>query len=319
MECLYHYSSNEKTYSILANKNIRMSDIGKSNDTAELALFFPKLHHMIFRKYTENPFPFKHYSRTDTDAMYNLVWVSEQMWRKRFDEGDFANFVLCLTERKDSLSQWRGYADDGRGCCIGFSKETLKQYCDATNGVLRFEKVVYVTEEKILELIDILAEGILLELRNLRNKIVENTTHDDNNIETDHFLRYNFEEMLEKAFTDSLRLKAMPFFDENEWRIFFARQAYKNADWVLNKKTEIRGQNLFDKTLAFLNDRIDFRYTSNDLVPFCPISFNEFPQIPVVELWLGPKNCAHKSDVSLFLRKYDYYGVEIFYSQITYR
>ena len=40
---LYHYCSNDKSYSILASKSIRLSDIQKSNDYRELNLFFPKI------------------------------------------------------------------------------------------------------------------------------------------------------------------------------------------------------------------------------------------------------------------------------------
>ena len=81
----------------------------------------------------------------------------------------------------------------------------------------------------------------------------------------------------------------------------------------------LKGPELFDKTLDFLNDRIDFRCTDDDLVPFCPLKFEEFHSNPVVELWLGPKNFTRKSDAELFLRKYGYQNVDIFHSDITYR
>lgn len=296
-----------------------MGDISKSNDAAELELFFLELHRLIFRKYVENPFPFKIAHYEDVDAMRELVQTSERIWDNRFKNGEFTNFVLCFSEKRDCLSQWRGYADDGRGCCIGFSKDALRQFCDATNGVLRFERVTYVSEEKMAELIGILADGILNELRTLRAWIVDNMTHDDNDPDTDGLLRYNFDGMIEKAFTDSLRLKAMPFFEEQEWRIFLARQAYKTPEWVYEKPEKMGGPHLFNETLNFLNNRIDFWWSNNDLIPFCSLSFDDFSTVPVKEILLGPKNKIRESDLVLFLRKYGYPQIDVAVSDITYR
>ncbi|WP_353867109.1 DUF2971 domain-containing protein [uncultured Desulfovibrio sp.] len=37
-------------------------------------------------------------------------------------------FICCLSEHGDILSQWRTYADDGRGFAIGFSVENTNFY-----------------------------------------------------------------------------------------------------------------------------------------------------------------------------------------------
>lgn len=39
----------------------------------------------------------------------------------------FAMFVGSFSKNADELSQWRGYADNGRGFCIGFSKRILEE------------------------------------------------------------------------------------------------------------------------------------------------------------------------------------------------
>jgi hypothetical protein len=41
---------------------------------------------------------------------------------------------FCLSEDGDLLSQWRGYADDATGVSIGFSKDYLKQFAEASRG-----------------------------------------------------------------------------------------------------------------------------------------------------------------------------------------
>lgn len=319
MDCLYHYCSNDKAFSILQWKNIRMSDISKSNDSLELQLFFPELHREIYRQYVADPFPFRYEGKEGEEAFREMVQFSEYSWDRRFDSGDFSNFVICFSSIKDCLSQWRGYADDGRGCCIGFSKEAMQAFCDSTNGVLRLEKVIYVDEKQISEMISFYAGTILKNMIGFREWIVKEMTHSDDDPNTDCLLAYNFDGMIESAFIDSLRLKTVHFKEEQEWRIFLSKQAYKNGEWVYNKQEALKGPNLFDQTLDFLNDRIDFRYTNHDLIPFCPLKFDEFSKPPVAELWLGPKNHTRNSDAQLFLKKYGYQNVDIIHSDITYR
>ena len=319
MDCLYHYCSNDKAFSILQWKNIRMGDISKSNDSLELQLFFPELHREIYRQYVADPFPFRYEGKEGEEAFREMVQFSEYSWERRFDSGDFSNFVICFSTTKDCLSQWRGYADDGRGCCIGFSKDIIQEFCDSSNGVLRLEKVIYVDESHIAEMISFHAGVILKNMRNLREWLVKEITLSDDNPDTDGLLAFNFDGMVESAFIESLRLKTVHFVEEQEWRVFLSRRAYKNGDWVYNKKEPMQGSVLFDETLDFLNDRIDFRCTHDDLVPFCPLKFEEFPRNPVAELWLGPKNYTRKSDAELFLWKYGYQNVDIFHSEITYR
>ena len=119
---LFHYCSNQKCFSILGGKTLRMSDIQKSNDHQELRLFFPRLLHYIESLYIQQPFPFKYRNLTDVSAMMIMVRESLDYWNRRFLDGEFSDFVVCFSEVPDVLSQWRGYADDGKGCCIGFSR-----------------------------------------------------------------------------------------------------------------------------------------------------------------------------------------------------
>lgn len=224
MDCLYHYCSNDKAFSILQWKNIRMGDISKSNDSLELQLFFPELHREIYRQYVADPFPFRYEGKEGEEAFREMVQFSEYSWERHFDSGDFSNFVICFSTTKDCLSQWRGYADDGRGCCIGFSKDAIQEFCDASNGVLRLEKVIYVDESHIAEMISFHAGVILNNMRNLREWLVKEITINDDNPDTDRLLAFNFDGMVESAFIESLRLKTIHFVEEQEWRVFLSRR-----------------------------------------------------------------------------------------------
>jgi hypothetical protein len=156
-------------------------------------------------------------------------------------------------------------------------------------------------------------------MRNLREWLVKEITLNDDDPDTDGLLAYNFDGMVENAFIESLRLKTVHFIEEQEWRVFLSNRPYKNCEWIYNKTAPLKASKSVDHTMNFLNDRVDFRYTNDDLVPFCPLKFEEFPSNPVVELWLGPKNHTRKSDAELFLWKYGYQNVDIYHSDITYR
>lgn len=116
IEELFHYCSNQKCFGILESQNIRLSDVQKSNDYKELSLFFPKIFKEIERLYKEDPFPFKYYELEDEAAFLDLLHLTFRDFDEQFVTGEFSNFMLCFSESPDSLSQWRGYAADGKGC-----------------------------------------------------------------------------------------------------------------------------------------------------------------------------------------------------------
>lgn len=316
---LYHYCSNDKCFSILRSKNIRLSDIQKSNDYRELSLFFPEILDCLEELYYQKPFRFQFEGKFNEQAFSKLIEVSYDYWRRKFASGDFSNFVLCFSEAADSLSQWRGYADNGKGCCIGFSKDALEQYCLSTNGVLQLKQVTYLVEEGIGNVIRRSAKDILQSLKGLRRWIVSEMTKDNLDPDTDGLLGYNFNGMLEAAFIDSLQYKSFAFREEREWRMFFTCPAYKNPEWLCSKLEQpLIGPNGFSETIAFLQDKIDFHPTEDDLIPYCKIGLNELNAIPIKSIWLGPKNKIRRSDMDLFLKKHDYSETEIISSKITY-
>ena len=59
--------------------------------------------------------------------------------------------------------------------------------------------------------------------------------------------------------------------------------------------------------------------TNNDIIPFFPIHFDDFPKCPVTELWVGPRNKIRHDDLFLYLHKNGYLNTKIYYSDITYR
>lgn len=317
MDYLYHYCSNQKCFSILNGKTLRLSDIRKSNDYKELSLFYPEILFRIEYFYNENPFPFFYEGKTDKEAIELLIRESCDHWENMFETGAFSNFVVCFSEDGNSLSQWRGYADNGKGCCIGFSFDKIKSYCDDTNGVLRLEKVNYVSKDEVDEIINDYSKMVLDELSGLRSWIVSEMTHDDNDPDTDGLLGFNFDGALESIFIESLKYKMLPFLDEKEWRVFFSNRIYKDVDWLCGSYEELSGPKCFNETTNFLRNKIEFNILDNDIIPYYPLNFSDDLNF-IKELWIGPKSIILKSDIDLYMGRNGYKDVSINFSDITY-
>lgn len=154
MNLLYHYAANQKGFGILNDKEIRLSDIRKSNDYDEMILFFPDVLDEILRVYTDDPFDFKFDGQNGKVALSKLIESTSYMIYTEIENGGFTNFVVCFSEKPDLLSQWRGYANNGQGICIGFSKELLMNKCAQDKSIFRLEKVIYITENGAKRLLE---------------------------------------------------------------------------------------------------------------------------------------------------------------------
>ena len=321
---LYHYCSVEKCYSILKGQNLRLSDIKKSNDYQELGLFFPGIILELETQYNEmeNPFFFVYRGLTGEQAMSQLTLYLYDIWKKQFEQGTFSDYVVCFSEDPDSLGQWRGYANNACGCSIGFSKELLEQYCLNTGRIIELQKVEYKTQAEIQDLIKNSARDLLNQISTMRSEIALSIYHDDDG-EADPRIDPIFEArvnmILQSVFIKSLRYKSIGFMEEKEWRMFFTTAPSRNPKWLLNERDALWGS--YKSTRDFVLSRIDFMPTENDLVSFCPISFNdtEFSENPIKEIWLGPKNRIVEDDINAFLQIHKYDGVTVHHSDITYR
>lgn len=320
MKYLYHYCSNQKCFNILKSKQLRMSDIRKSNDFSELELLFPSIFEVLLLKYKEKPFNFSYKKLENEEAIKALLNESLYWFNKRFETGDFSSFVVCFSKNSDCLSQWRGYAEDGKGCCLAITEDLLKQYCLESNGVLRYEEVTYLVEEGVQKLICDYAKDIIKTLKTLRRWIVKEMTHNDLDPDTDGLIAFNFNGMLENVFIDSLKYKSFSFNEENEVRIYLSNHAYKESKWIMDEeKSKFLGPKGFVDTLKFLENNIDFNITNDDIIPFCNLKLCNFKENIIKQIWFGPKNRIREKDMELYLMQNQYEGIEIKFSQIAYR
>lgn len=313
---VYHYCDNYKMANILSGKTLRMSDITKSNDYEEVKMFFPGILDAIEDEYRKDEFPLQYMDRTNRDALGKLLDWEYDILRYEFDRGGVTNFVVCFCEEGDVLSQWRGYADNGKGCSLGFSVKELEDYCNTYKGILRFEQVDYKTVKEINVTIVEEALKVLNELRGLRNWIVENLPS-LNEEKIDKMFQYYFHQMISSVLMSSLKYKNETFKEEQEWRLFFSQQIYKYAKWIYGDE-EIETI-VYDDMLKVIKNRIEFNVTSDDLIPFFPIKFTEISPNPIKQVIVGPQNKIMEKDFSLYIASKKLSGIDFRYSRISYR
>ena len=111
-EIVYHYCSVDTFFNIIRNSSMWLSDIAKSNDYQEC---------IRCREFVNKGM--EEYLRDDVESL--------KAWKTWYENGVYSNFSMktfcvCFSESKDKLSQWRGYAQDGKGIAIGFNKEFLR-------------------------------------------------------------------------------------------------------------------------------------------------------------------------------------------------
>lgn len=128
-DLLFHYCPTQSFHSIITAQSIWLSSLSASNDSMEGRL--------------AEKFLLKRLENANLEA--NQIDKAKEVISSFYGMSDGLGF--CLSTECDRLSQWRGYADDGRGFAIGFSKDYLKNEIISQNhlhGVsISLEEVIY--------------------------------------------------------------------------------------------------------------------------------------------------------------------------------
>jgi len=188
-EILYHYCSTEAFYSIIKNRSIWLSSAAQSNDYMEGKLLFKSLREGLksAKEYKE-----------ERNRIISLLEIVE-------------SHIFCLSEEKDLLSQWRGYANNASGVAIGFSKKHLgNQFCDELTSL---EKISYQNKDELTTSAEKVEAPIFLD-------ISEKT----------------IEEFIKKTVIQSYKIKTDAFHEEKEWRLI--QLLYANIPHSFRIETE---------------------------------------------------------------------------------
>ncbi|MDR9811909.1 DUF2971 domain-containing protein [Rhizobium hidalgonense] len=207
---------------------------------------------------------------------------------------------FCMSEDGDTLSQWRGYADDGRGVSIGFSQEFLTAIT-RSNRFVQLQKVIYNLDnqkQRVREVFpkvkQLISEGALS--LPTRGSLLSSKTEEQFQTELERYLSKS--RALFNTFTALqpiwFSFKNPAFREENEWRLAMG---------------------------IMPDDETDYRTANGRLVPYQAI---EFPAINgatkmIEHLILGPKNSTPLRVIESFLRRYGFDNVSLSVSTASYR
>lgn len=178
---LYYYCNIKTLNEILDKQSILLTDMTKSNDADEFHFIFE-----MYRKYLY----IKHGKDYSLPIELNI---------KEFKKANISirPMARCFTTKKDDLSMWRAYGDDGKGVCIGFEFKSLLETlsnCKVQDKNIELKKVEYID-------------------KNTKNKDKLNRLFKD--CKDEEFIINNFNTLLELSLFNKNKI----FKQEDEWRI----------------------------------------------------------------------------------------------------
>lgn len=283
MESLFHYCSTNSFVEIVKSKKLRLSSLSHSNDYLE-----GKLISRVFQRLCE---------RDNLNA-----FVTSKLKSKLNDlDGGIEGLAFCMSTEEDLLSQWRGYADDGRGVAIGFSKDAIESLTRATPGNLfpipQLERVLYTDTEHEDTLLPAYEElkrliekgafqgalgGGLLGLGDTKPLTPDQKTLDDEAYKN-----------LFRMYFNLYKLKSHAFKEESEWRLIYPLIARQLTDHSVYAKP----------------DRI---------IPYVEVNLST-AQGSINKILLGPKHQSDPEDIRRTLFKFGFGMPDVVRSKASYR
>lgn len=282
-DLIYHYCSVETFKKIITNKTLRFSDVAKTNDSAEIRWITEYIETVFNEEYDKamEKVAFsescKKYDLLKYFHKFNETYFNQALYGK---EKFFWFYALCFSLEGDMLSQWRGYADDGRGFSIGFNREKFAEYSTSGFKLLSIhsgdveydkEKHINIVRENIQELFD-----------DLNSDIEKNDLCHEGIL---HIYKKCFQRLLEK----SVFIKNPFFYEEKEWRMcVWTYKEFGDPSKVLLVNNGVPEQ--YD---------LNYHTRNNEIVSFFDL---KFASDTIKRIILGPKNKTDLSDLAMFLK-----------------
>lgn len=274
-EILYHYCDAFAFQAICSYKKMRFSDLFSMNDFMEMHWgysIWEKAASEVLEIVGEE-FIDEIDKVIDTAGIYGLLIAS------------------CYSLDGDVLSQWRAYADDGKGYVIGFSAKDLIELA------VRPLKVLYEEKQQIEEV-----KTIILALQEVEKSKKTKFSND-------------FQRTCFNIAFDLAGYKNPAFAEEREVRLVHLLDFEKSNDFF---KLTDAGGHAFGKECK--GSPVLFRMRENIPIAFTEFDFSNSNNVnPIKEVIIGPKNQASSTAISIFLETIGIGSVEIRKSEASYR
>ena len=270
-DLIYHYCDSNAFFAICINRKLWMNDLHSMDDFMEL--------HWGYSIWEQSA-----NTRIEKYGKEFLDEIDEVIHFSGFQSLLLAN---CFSTDKDVLSQWRAYADDGKGYVIGFNAKELLGL------PIRALQVLYDKEQQIKE-----ATATIDALYQLKQE--------DSN---------EFKTFCNVFGYDLSAFKNPAFIEEKEIRLIHLLDFKKNNDFM---KLVDKGGIYFGEDRK--GEEIKFRIKQDIPTPYIELDFSNNNKInPIKEVVIGPKNEVMKTAIRIFLETIGIEKIEINKSNASYR
>ncbi|GGD89958.1 DUF2971 domain-containing protein [Paenibacillus nasutitermitis] len=267
-DIVYHYCSVDTFFSIIHNSTLRLSDINKVNDYSERKWILEKIFTELKKTSVQNE---------NSNIFFEKLWDALVSY-----ESD--TFIACFSEEADLLSQWRGYAQDGTGLSIGYSKKVLSTL--EVEHFTAFKKVAYGKLEQSTYIKPIVSN-------------LDNTP-----------MFYGISNLYQNERFNIPFYKNPAFREEKEWRLVYCQ----SPNGFLNYNT------IGEPRIKANFSKIKIRSDGRRLIPFMELDFSKIKKDLIKSIIIGPKSLIKPDDIRLFLYSegYDSKNVKIHTSACSY-
>lgn len=254
-EIVYHYCDVNAFLNIIQNNKLWLSDVQKSNDSEECNWIKDKINQEIEKG-------------LDTERL--KAWRTGYIMVPQLPT--ITVYSACFSEIPDLLSQWRGYAQDGQGISIGFSKRKLLSLNGSSPYNLTFGQVIY-DEGEQQKLIQQMTE-------NIETKKPKEMGHAALELNINYFMKFPL-------------YKNSSFKEEAEWRlIYLSKPGNPKPDSDIND-------------LQFSETK--YRCSNGKIISYMELDFSRIKRDFIKEIWIGPKAKVSKKDIAELLAASGYY------------
>lgn len=286
---LYHYCSAQAFLSIVQSRSLWLSSLSMANDTLEGRLLRSLLVEEAKKRQMKA-------SRV-TELDQYLAALEETV----------DGFALCLSTVRDQLSQWRGYADDGRGFAIGFSADYLLKLASTAPSRVDLLPVIYDPESQALAAHKVYEALITPDIDQALEPVSYGslitgipTTEEIAALTEDRARRLRpLIATLTARASSIYGLKGPAFEEEREWRLVSVELAQP------------------PKGLHEAMPR-QFRSSGAKIVPYKEVKLEVYEIPAVVEIVLGPLNPTPRATVEDLAVRFDFGNVRVANSAASY-
>jgi hypothetical protein len=270
-EIIYHYCDANAFHSICTNRKLWFNDLFSMNDSLEI--------HWGYSIWEEAAsLKMKKYGKEFLDEIDEILHFS-----------GFQGLLLanCFSTNGDVLSQWRAYANDGKGYVIGFDAKEL------LNLPVKALEVSYDKEQQIKEASAVIDMLYLIKQDNLEE------------FKTCCYLfGYDLSSFKNPAFIEEKEIRLIHLLDFKR-----SNKSFKLVD---------EGGRYFGEERK--GEEVKFRIKEDIPTPYIELNFsNNDKTNPIKEVIIGPKNSVKETAISIFLETIGIENVIIGKSKASYR